>query len=361
MGHEGDAFYQRAGINFLEDKGYFGKGLSYAGRALRPPVTPIFLGILSKLFGEHQHWARRLVIVLLSSAFCIMVLLTVQKLFGLGVAFWTGLGCAVHPMFVFYGSQLIPDTVFLLLAWCGIWILITAETQSRYFVAGLIFGLSALARAVFWGFIPLATVWTWWHNRSFQKAFLFLLAAILIGTPWWVRNRIVLGEWLLGSTMGAYVFWIAHNPLSDGGGGITPLPEEAQALVHDEMALDHWFWKNGIEFVRNHPGLTLKQMGMKFINFWRVTPHRKARQATPFVRTVSAITYISLFALALWGAWSARSLWRKKTFFYLLIIYYTTIHIVFHAVMRHRLPLEPILIMLAVLGLKKWLSRLLWG
>jgi hypothetical protein len=66
---------------------------------------------------------------------------------------------------------------------------------------------------------------------------------------------------------------------------------------------------------------------------------------------------VPILVLAIAGAIAARRRWRPLLLIYLLILYYTFLHMVFMAITRYRLPIEPYLIILAAVALARATRR----
>jgi hypothetical protein len=71
---------------------------------------------------------------------------------------------------------------------------------------------------------------------------------------------------------------------------------------------------------------------------------------------VAGLTFVPVLLLALWGAAVSLSRWRPLLLLAMIVLYFTGLHMVFMAVTRYRLPLEPYVIVLAA-----WGALDIWG
>jgi hypothetical protein len=154
----------------------------------------------------------------------------------------------------------------------------------RAFIAGLVLGLSLLARPT------VAVVWAAWGiyllRRSAERATrlrYFLLAsasAALVLAPWTVRNVRVQHRLVPISTNGGFNFYMGNNP--DTGGRIPPLDrifarmseaDREQWRSLGEVGRDHRFYALARAFWREHPWRALRGVGNKVFDFVAFRPY----------------------------------------------------------------------------------------
>ena len=88
----------------------------------------------------------------------------------------------------------------------------------RVVAAGVLMGLSALARSVSTAFVPVAGLWLWSlgrGRRALGRGALFVLAAAATVLPWTVRNLAVTGDFIPVETNGVYNLY-DDNTLVEG-------------------------------------------------------------------------------------------------------------------------------------------------
>ena len=130
--------------------------------------------------------------------------------------------CAVHPDFVFFAPVLATEPMFLLLLiLAGILTLRLrtvdpARQPLHATIAGLFYGAAILTRVDALFFLPaLAALIGRSALRRGVIAGLMVGTAIVV-TPWYVRNRVVIGPGAGLSTTGGVNFYYAHNDRAYG-------------------------------------------------------------------------------------------------------------------------------------------------
>lgn len=221
----------------------------------------------------------------------------------------------------------------------------------RRFLAGLLLGLSALARAVSSAFLVLASLWRAWPfplRRGDPKAGGLLLAGGLLAIlPWTVRNVFILGERVLIEDAAFENIWWANN-LEDRE---TYLRQEK--IVHGQPTSEAKraaALRFAIDGVRNHPERVPDKIATAFWHFLRpeglqnllriersLEPWRHA--LTLLLDDLPLIVCVPLFVVFLLaGARSpARDLIVLWTSYYLFMVV-----IVFHNEVRYRSALMPL-------------------
>ena len=149
-------------------------------------------------------------------------------------------------------------------------------------LAGLALGLLLLARptaGIIWGLWALVLLWRSRFGASRVRTVLLVsAAALLVITPWTVRNAHVHHRLVPISTNGGFNFYIGSNPIY--GGGIPPLhrlfprmsQEEQQRLRSlTEVERDRYLYTMGLTFWREQPGAVLSGIARKLVSFvfWR--------------------------------------------------------------------------------------------
>ena len=106
------------------------------------------------------------------------------------------------------------------------------------------------------------------------------------------------------------------------------------------------FGKEALDYIKDNPATFLRGAVKKFIRFWNLVPNA-AEFKNGLYSIISAASFGPIIALALICAVRRRRQWRRLAPLYLIIGYFTAVHIITIASLRYRLPIEPILILLA--------------
>ncbi|HYM15082.1 MAG TPA: glycosyltransferase family 39 protein [Dehalococcoidia bacterium] len=196
--------------------------------ALWPPGYPVTLAAIYKLTGDSET-AGRLANVLFGSLTCVFVYLIARRLFDQAAAIFAGFALALLPSHALFTAVLLSETYFGFLL--GLLLTLTV-----YFVLDrdrpnlpLLVGLGALTafagyvRGEFlaYGGVLALLMLLHWRRNAVLPLVAFAVGAALIVTPWAVRNRIQMGEVIVGTTGSGRVSYQGHNPQTDGGASLT--------------------------------------------------------------------------------------------------------------------------------------------
>lgn len=190
---------------------------SGGGVFLWPPGYIFFLSIFLRLFQADGVFAAKLCQVLLSGVIGGFTMLFAARLFNRRAALLAGVIWVVHLQFIAFTHYIWPEPVFLSVFLPGLYLLYTwwrAAEQSRggpgrLLLAGLLLGVALLTKEALLYFVLLLALLLVWRLRRVSwplagsRATLFLLAVIVVVLPWSLRNYEVYGRVVpVGSTLG---------------------------------------------------------------------------------------------------------------------------------------------------------------
>lgn len=323
--------------------------------------------------------------------------------------------CALYPTHVAYSHYLFSETLFtaLLVGAVGVWFR-RPEGAGRLEIvgAGLLFGLAALTRSVALYFLPCFIVWLALRGRraELRAAAGVLAVALLTIAPWTLRNAFVYDDFLLvDGTFGLTAYWAyneeamnmdlgyagqrvnTNRPICQIAERRQPFPplrrlrsffpprteldartaqrlrpnlERARGFVlRDHPRFQRCEIANAWRFAREHPGLVLERLPQRFRAFWgpnsfllrsvlwgaypRVDP-----SAYALLKGVVPLFYVAVVVAALLALGRA-PMPPVVEWIALFTAYYTAAHVLAVAYSRYRLPLMPLLMVVASL----WLAR----
>ena len=327
-------------------------------RSFRPPLLPIVLAGIYAVAGHHTV-AARVVMALLGAGTCVVVCRIGRRAFDARTGTVAGLLTAVYPKFVYYAGALVTETLCTLLLAAAVWMLLAAADDERawwrWAVAGVALALAALTRSSLLAFPALAALWVLIVRprkaRAVAEAALLVAAFAAAMAPWWIRNYSVHGRFVAATTEGGYTFWVTNNPRADGSGHcFWPDPPGGFDGL-SEAEIDREFYRRGLDWVQVNPRHFLRLSANKFLRFWRPWPHADEPAVGLLAAVVAGATFIPVLLLALWGDLVSSRRWRRTLLFDMIFLYYTALHMVFMAITRYRLPIEPYLIVLAAWGI----------
>ena len=216
----------------------------------KPPAYPILLAGLM-LISRSTAWLS-FVTVLISAALVPLVGVLARRL-GLGTSAAIGSAwiCAFNPTFVFFAPVLATEHLFsaMLLAALVVVVGMTAATRGRAAnFAGALFGVATLARVDALFYLPVLVAVIWIHpvpGRLRSIAALILVAGMVV-TPWYLRNRTVIGAGAGLSTAGGATFYHAHHDGPYGWRSLVGTPLEG---VH-QLELHQRGYELGFAYIR---------------------------------------------------------------------------------------------------------------
>ncbi len=233
--------------------------------AYRPPGYPLLLAFSFRFFGESLVPVRlgQAAADLLS---CFLVFLLGRRLFSERVGL-IGAGIfALFPIQILYVSIMMTETVFTTLLLLYL-LICTGEKASwrMSLAAGIVLGAGTLVRPTIL-LLPAAVFavrWKsgWTPGENLRALALALAGALIVLSPWLIRNYNEFGRVTLTSNTGVN-FWIgAHS----GASGSYSFPENNPLLaVDDEYGKSDLGIKLGAEFIMGHP----LEYGMILVKKW---------------------------------------------------------------------------------------------
>jgi Flp pilus assembly protein TadD len=390
-----------------------GKGLPepFAGRPFfRAPLYYYLLAGLYKLVGPNIVIAR-LAGAVLGAATCVLIALLGTTLAGRRGGIIAGLLAAGYWPFVVFDTQLLTVGLELFLNILLLVLLLhAARVRSRlaFFVSGIVLGLAALTRPNMLVLVPAIALWLWLIGKQrgigrlgpargpaakeaaapassrWPALVSLLLGAAITILPVTVRNRIVGGEWVLIASNGGVNFYIGNNPHSDGAAAIVPgtradwdggyvdthaIPERELGRTLQEGEVSDYWYGRAWAWMRSDPAGWLRLLWLKLrlslspVELYNNQPTYFFARLSP----LSAVYWVGFPVVACLGVAGLillRGEWRMWTLPLLYGVTFLGTIVAFFTCDRYRLPLVPVLILLAATGLSRlptaWRERR-WG
>jgi 4-amino-4-deoxy-L-arabinose transferase-like glycosyltransferase len=243
--------------------------------------------------------------------------------------------------------------------------------DSRCLSAGVLFGLAVLTRETLLYFMPLFAAWLIYRRRGgLVRAGLLCVATLLVVAPWTYRNAVVFDTFIPVSTAGSLNLWQGNAPF---------VREEIYRQYDDvqgRIAQHRHARQKGIEAIlARQPWWIFEKLRSELPAFWEVDSvaliHLNEKRAygpvAPSVAIASAILIITPYILTLGGfiyGLAGLVLDRRRALLLGFLAYYVLIHVATHGFSRYRLPVMPIVFLVAataVSGMSAPLSRLRCG
>ncbi len=348
--------------------------------SLRPPLYPALVAAVYTVAGVGNLAAVRLLQIALSLATTALVYVLARSVASPRAAVWAAALFCFYPSFLGYGNLLLTESLFslLLTATCvaAVWAL-QDSSVGWALAAGLALGLAALTRSVVWLAPPflagylLLTLRAGWARRLAVAAAL-VAGFVAVVAPWAVRNTRLHHTFIAIDTMGGRNLLMGnyrHTPFFRSWDAISlegPLSWErevfdvfpAEELV-TQGQVDKLALRQGLQFIRNNPGLTLRRDAVKFLDFWGLERELIAGAKFGFFGPLPKVAvvglavcicggYVAVLFLAIFGAIVEPLADRRVQWLLLAVVaFICALHTLAFGHSRYHLPLVPILAVFA--------------
>jgi 4-amino-4-deoxy-L-arabinose transferase-like glycosyltransferase len=366
--------------------------------AMRPPLYPAVVAGVYECFGLKNDDAVRALQAGISLLTVVLVYRLGEIAYSPQVALWAAAICCLYPSFLAYANVLLTETLFTFLLTAFIWLFLEAvgrQSRAVLIAAGITLGLAALTRSIMLPFLPLLTIcalvyWRGNWSRRFLAAACITLAFAITIAPWAVRNTRLYNSLTFIDVMGGRNFMMGNYEY-------TPL-ERSWATISDVEGDKNWFHvlqrerkipspvmqneldrialRHAIEFIRNHPQLTMKRAVVKFFNFWQLEREFLAAARAGYFSTLFG-HWLLLLAVIICGSYAAvlfAALFgcccvpptdvRLHSFLIISLLFPCAVHTMIFAHSRYHIPVIPLLTVYAAAAIvyrrQIWLGRRSW-
>ncbi len=344
----------------------------------RAPLYPYALGLLYFIFGE----SARIGFVFGQLLGIISIFLTYRIAYhaaGGKTAFVAALIQSIYPIIIFFEGELLVEGLFVVLVQASILSLFNAAISDRRkwpILTGLFLGLAALTRPVILALVPLYLLWYIIIKRRspyyILKTAAILMVMFLVILPVTVRNLLVGRDATLIASSGGINFYIGNNEHADGLSATLPPPltndwritdikYAAESATGREMTPSeissfyyefgwNWISNNKLDFIK----LYLKKLYYSLNNF-EISNNRNliyefSNNGLLSILPISFWLIIGLTVLGLFAPADSPNRKRLKIFLIMFpLLYILTISFYFINA-RFRLPILPLLFILAASG-----------
>lgn len=357
---------------------------SDGGTFFQAPLYPWVLGSLYRVFGPQQIVAK-LFQILLSVASCWLVFSIAARAFDRRVGAVALAASAVYGMFLYFANELLAVTLVVFLDLLGLALLLRAMAVPRrvmWWWAGVVFGLSAIARPTILPFVLAATVWIVVVRRksggmraALLEAGFFVLGIALPIAPVAAHNFMADGDLVLVAANGGVNFYIGNNPASDGiTAGIPGTREDRLGGQEDQVRIareslqnlratpaevsGYWF-RRGLGHIVDSPGWALRHTAYKALilfNAREISNNRAIEFVTrhSWIFSWASLGFGVVFPFAVAGLIAARGRAVEVSLLLLFAAVSTATIVPFFISARFRMPLLPIVIIFAAAGAVAW-------
>lgn len=309
--------------------------------AWRPPLYPMLLAGLYVVTGPIV-FVGQLLSCLVGTAVVVLGTVLASQLAGRFVGVIAGVLLAVYPPLLASDVTILTESLSLLLLVCMALLL---ERHSVLW-AGICTGLLMLTRPSAQALVAVLGVWVL-CQLGWRKAITFVSIAILIVTPWVLRNWFIFGRPLLVTSNGFNVAAIySPEALEDGwvDGVFDPRFAAIREGVVDEAALDEALRAHGMKSLLARPTYPLTVIARNVPRLFEFDPEHNDSPETLDGRSLR-LRHASLplfYLVTAVGLLGMRRLWHYRSGQLLLVatFYFTATSLAFITVPRLRAPLD---------------------
>jgi 4-amino-4-deoxy-L-arabinose transferase-like glycosyltransferase len=337
--------------------------------AMVPPIFPYMLASMFHLFGLYTAKAAFAILSinsLLSALTCIPIYFSARYALGEKTARWAGIGWVIYPYAIYFSGARVWDYALTGLLFTTCFCIAQRLHRRRQLVAwlgfGAFYGVTALANPSVLPMFPVFLLLAVLQMRQDGERWLLRCAVAAVGvvvvlTPWTIHNYRTMhfvgpvrdNFWLEcwagnnGDTFESNARW-AH-PASNA-------MEMQRYEAVGEIAYIAEKKVMAMNFIEHHPvffaGLSLRRALAYWSGFWSFSPSYLSLEPLeiPDVFFCTGMTVLMLVG--------ARRFWREDKVrslpFLVLIVFFPITYYFTHASPDYRQPIEPEVMVLAVLG-----------
>jgi hypothetical protein len=331
-------------------------------RAWEMPGTALFFAPAVWALGAHGAVvAIRIAQACLVVIQCGLIASAARRMFGNGTtAFVASCLAAFYPFFWFYQGLLLSETLFNTLLVAGVAALLWWRDRGlridvALVIACLCLAAATLTKATLTVLPPLLLAATaWLAGAGWRRTAIILAAASCLYagfmSPWWIRNEALLHAFVPFTTSSGMNLYLGNNRNNtvagiDWGHDVEP-DVVAKFNAMPELSRQRAYNKAALDYIKQNPEAFVDAAVKRFIRFWNIVPNASEFRGAPYAIT-SIASFGSILVLALICAARRWREWRVLAPLYLIIAYFTIVHVVTIASLRYRFPIEPLLIIMA--------------
>lgn len=310
--------YEDVALNLLKGNGFLGYNRGIPQLAY---VHPLYPAICAAIYGVIGHSSLTAVQVAQGAMVIPAAWLAYRlgsDLAGTRAGLLTAAGVTLHPALLLFSLRrhsLWLDSILFLATLSVTFRLRRAPGTRRLVILGLLFGVAMLSRATIGVFMVFACAWLAWQWRASLTEWLPRVAvivslALLVVTPWLVRNSLVSRRPAGMVSTNGYNLWIGNNPNTTGGA----LAADGRAMEATDPALyaslrglDEWeqedvYRQAALTYMAAHPGRVVLNFARKFRGFLFWSDQTGAWYPSSF-RVPYQAFYLVLLACAVAGGY----------------------------------------------------------
>ena len=348
----------------------------------RAPFYVYCLSFLYFLFGT-SLWVPRIFGMVIGLISIFLTFRIAERLFNQKTAFIAGLIQAVFPLVLYFESEILLDSMFMLLLELALYrfLLWHDETTSKNSLwLGLAVGLAAITRPTILIFVlPIVTIAIIKKTRiqsSLQKLLVIAAGAAIVIAPITIRNALIGKEFVPISSQGGINFYIGNNSTADGLSALMPEPlghnwqiKDISYIAEKDAGKDlkpgrisNFWYRQALNEISEEPSHFLKLLAKKFYFNFSNREISNNRNLNDFFDRHILIKYnplsfgliFALTVLAVITGWKPH--WGVRLLC-LTVLIYVFVSSLFFFNSRFRLPILPLYFILSAAGIESLVHK----
>jgi hypothetical protein len=286
----------------------------------------------------------------LSALTAAMVAMLAARLFGCWQAgAVAALLAAVDPLLIFYANMRLTETLYtflLVAALAGLYL-------RWYWLGALLLVLGILTRPVLDLAAPVLVLGFLIANRESlslgligRRLGVYFAVYVVLMAPWWAHNHRAYGSFVRLNLGDGIVMQLENNEVFDKVGldfSALSAAYDRFGDLKDPVAINEARKAAAIDYIKAQPLHYLERCLERLARFWTPVPG----SPSPLVNLVAFLAALPVLVGAAGCLLAGGAPWRALLPVLMVILWFSAVHGATHALPRYRLPLEPLLIVLA--------------
>lgn len=334
----------------------FNKFAGESPTRMRQPVYPLFLTISYWLFGRSTFLV--LIIQFFLNLITFLLIMKSTELIFRDKLFWgSKYLIAIYFPFWVLSAFILTESIFSFLLTLSIYLYtkaIVRKNTKLFFATGIILGITFLTRPIAIFILPILIIpliLIYNFKKVFQNWLIISSSFLLIISPWFIRNAIMIGDLTPFSSDGGYNLWCASlgvefKPWIDNS--------EFKNLVGDGYYIDRTsdknFFEEGKSNMLNNPTKAFSNGFLRILKTWTYFPGSRNFQENKYLFLFTTIIQILILMTSLIGIFSDNQK-TLKIIFLTPAIGFTTVILFSYSISRFLIPAMPFVLSLSGQGL----------
>lgn len=360
--------YEEIADNLIAGHGYtYAVGPTVYVAAVSSPLY-VLLTAAVYLVTQHSHAAMLALQCLFGGATAALAAWLAARASRTNAGWIAGIVVSLEPALLVYSAELHPlslDALGFTAAVCACVAMPNRPKVRRAALIGLLLGLVALTRSTVLSLVPIVLLWA---NRfkglrlQSWAACTLVVVALGVYSPWPIRNSLMLGQFVPGSSESTEWLWRGTNAAATGA-SLTPdgrtmlasaAPEFQERIAAAAESERITIYRDAAAaYIAQHPVDAVRLYVVKLGAFiWQ--SQSTGLTYPPVWTTLYEVWYTAILVFAAFGLWTSRRDPLALPVLVLIVSWVVLIGLtqaVFYVEGRHRLAIEPLIVVVASIGI----------